>query len=889
MRVAGDLFDSRVGRRAFALFCVAALLPVAVLWFMTQRALERDLAEADRAQRHALAKSYGLAVFERLDTAARIVDRLPDAPADLDALAPLFQSVHRLDQSDEPRAIGLRAAADRAGPSVRLLVVPVPGNAPPGIVLLRHGLAAHGGAARIAAVLSPDYVWGRTDELPAGVLVCVSDAAGRPLFCPGGPVAGPVAEPWSLFLNAAFGSEPWSFVVVPDPGTARRADSELPQAFGLVAAGTVLLVALLSLVQIRRTLGPLSRLVEKTREVAAGDYRPLALPRGDEFGVLGAAFDEMGARIDGQLATLRALAEIDRRILAALDLDGIVALVLERARQVEPGVAMAVAHLRAPEAGLLDVHAQGDGGDPVHRRLPCDARLLRRLARDDAPGDWREPAEDDPWRQLLAAAGIEAQRVLPLAVRGRPVGAVALGPGAASSPRLAELRDLGERVAVAVAAKERDDLLVFQARHDALTGLPNRYDAIETLNAALRRAAAGDQARIAVLFIDLDRFKAINDGLGHAVGDAVLSEMARQIAGALPPGGYLARWGGDEFIALVDPAGEPAEVGAAANALIDALSRPIQVGATELELRCSVGIAIHPGDGDSAEALLRNADIAMYRAKQAGRGRCVFFEERMNVEAAARIRLQADLRAAIRDRGLHLEFQPRVDSRDGRIVAAEALARWVHPEEGPVPPTLFVRLAEEAGLIEDLGAWAIEEACRAFAGWRAAGAGLRCVSVNVSSRQLRGDALVRDVREAMARHGLRQGELEIEITESTLARDLAEAATQLEALRALGATVAVDDFGTGYSSLAYLRRLPVDTIKIDRGFIVDMVESHAALALVRAIVAMGEALGKQLVAEGVENDEQVAVLRSWGCHLVQGNALYPPIGARRLLDELLAP
>ena len=878
MRLEGTFIGSRTGRRVFALFGLAALLPVAVLALLVARQIGFEQQRAAQEQRVALAKAFALAVLERLDTASRIVERLSAAPADADALAPLFAAVHVLEpDAGDPQARALHDAVSVATPSTRLFVLPAAEGKAPAVAIVRRGLA---GRASLAAVLAPEFLWGRVDELPQGFVPCVEDAEGRALFCPAG--VGASAVSWPLFLKAAFGVEPWRFTASVGPGLAPTS-SGVWSLLGWAVAGTLLLAALLSLVQLRRTLGPLERLVAKTGEVAAGDYRPLSLPRDTEFGQLAAAFDAMGERIDRQIATLRALGEVDRRILAALDLEGIFALVLARAHDLAPGAPMAVVHLRAPEAGLLDVHRLGPDGAYEHARVQCDARLLRRLGREASGDDWRRPAPDDPWRALLEAAGVSAERVLPLSVRDRPVGAVALGVDA-DAARLPELRELGERVGVALAAKERDDLLVFQARHDALTGLPNRFDAIETLNGALRRAQAAG-GRVAVLFIDLDRFKAINDGLGHAVGDAVLAEVARMLARHLPPGCYVARYGGDEFIAVL----EPADVAAAAAALAAAVAAPIRVGATELELHCSVGIALHPGDGDQAEALLRNADIAMYRAKQSGRGQCVFFEERMNLEAASRIRLQADLRGAIRDRALHLEFQPRVDTRDGRIVGAEALARWIHPQEGPVPPSLFVRLAEDAGLFDALGEWAIEEACAAFALWRSAGVRLRCVSVNVSARQLTGEGIVAQVRGSMARHGLRPGELELEMTESVLARDLAAAASRLEMLRDAGASIAVDDFGTGYSSLAYLRRLPVDTIKIDRSFIVDMVGSHSALALARAIVAMGEALGKQIVAEGVENDEQAAILRSWGCHFVQGYALYPPLGARRMLDELLAP
>jgi diguanylate cyclase (GGDEF)-like protein len=891
MRVEGTFLTGRIARRVFALFCLAALLPVGVLWLFTERAIDTGVAAADAEARLALAKGYALNVFERLDTADGLLQRVPiepgDDPAVAEALAPIFSRMWRLDASTraaDPRAEALARAAERQ-PEATLLTLPADGGGGPAqLALLRRPLAADRALAPLVAVFDPVYVWGRSDELPADIAVCVRDADGRPLHCPTAP-RGAGAQRWPLFLKAAFGVESWMFEVDATPRTTAGRGSGLLAVFGLVASGTLLLALLLSLVQIRRILVPLERLVAQTRQVARGRYAPLAMEAEGEFRELAEAFDDMGRRVERQFDMLRALSDVDRRMLTQLDLDAIIERVLTLAGAVAPAARLAVVNLRSDEGGVADVHVLGADSVQRHRHV-IDASLARRLARPGG-GPWCEAASPvtEAWRPLLGDLESAVERLLPLAARGRVVGCLALAGEAPEAAALEDLRELAERIAVAIAAREREDLLVFQARHDALTGLPNRLDALEAVSGALARAAH-DHRALALLFIDLDGFKAINDGMGHAVGDAVLGEVARVVARSLPPGTYLARLGGDEFIALLSENTDAAAIARVAGAVCAAVATPFKVGAIELSLTCSIGVAAAPGDGRTAEALIRNADIAMYRAKRGGRARFVFFEERMNAEAEQAVRLQADLRTALREGGLRVEYQPRVDARNGRIVAVEALVRWPHEQLGLVPPSVFVPLAEDCGLIEDLGEWVLAQACREFAAWRAAGHAIRSVAVNVSGRQLRSPRLVAAVRSAIARHQLRHGELEIEITETVLVDDVDGVLRQLDALRELGAAIAVDDFGTGYSSLAYLRRLPVDTIKIDRTFIVDMVGSHQALALVRAIIAMCEALGKQIVAEGVENDEQVAILRSWGCHLVQGYVMHPPMSARRIHEEL---
>jgi diguanylate cyclase (GGDEF)-like protein/PAS domain S-box-containing protein len=414
------------------------------------------------------------------------------------------------------------------------------------------------------------------------------------------------------------------------------------------------------------------------------------------------------------------------------------------------------------------------------------------------------------------------------------------------------------------------------ADHDALTGLPNRRLLEDRLTQALALSYR-NRKQTAVMFVDLDRFKSINDSLGHAVGDILLKEVAQRLVRQLRVGDTICRIGGDEFVVVLPELKRPADAANVAQKVLEQLSRPLVVEERELIVTPSIGIAVFPDDGRDAETLIRNSDAAMYHAKELGRANYQFFTAEMNQAASRRLALEADLRRALGRDELRVHYQPIVDVKSGRIAGHEALARWQHPQRGLVAPAEFIQLAEESGMILKLGEWVLRQACR-WATFIGVERGLP-VSVNLSPRQFNDPKLVHTVAAALRETGLPARLLQLEITESTAMQHTDVTLATLNRLKALGVSIAIDDFGTGYSSLAYLKRFPVDLLKIDRSFTAELPADADQCAIVSAIVALAHALELQVIAEGVESEEQRAFLASCGCDLIQGHLTGAPLDA----------
>jgi diguanylate cyclase (GGDEF)-like protein/PAS domain S-box-containing protein len=434
--------------------------------------------------------------------------------------------------------------------------------------------------------------------------------------------------------------------------------------------------------------------------------------------------------------------------------------------------------------------------------------------------------------------------------------------------------------------KKSEARIQFLAEHDVLTELPNRALFAKRLGQAL--TGLQSRQRVAVLFIDLDRFKNINDSVGHHVGDGLLRSVSRRLLDAVRVDDTVSRLGGDEFNVILNNVTDATEVARIVEErLLPRLREPHPINGFTLQVSCSIGVALYPDDGRDIDTLMQNADAAMYQAKAAGRNLVKFFSAEMAERARLRLALEACLRTAVERGELSLAFQPCLDARTGALAGAEGLLRWNSPELGAIMPGQFIPIAEETRLIIPIGAWVIEEACRQMAQWRDEDQLELKVSINLSAVQLRDRDLVKTLRTSLAAHHIAPGMLELEITETVLMDNAESYREEIDALRKLGVKLSLDDFGTGYSSLSYLNRFPLDRLKIDRAFVHDMLDAPTDLAIIKAIIKLGHELGLRVVAEGVETAHEAQVLRGIGCDELQGFLFSKPLSPAQLAQWAL--
>jgi diguanylate cyclase (GGDEF)-like protein/PAS domain S-box-containing protein len=493
------------------------------------------------------------------------------------------------------------------------------------------------------------------------------------------------------------------------------------------------------------------------------------------------------------------------------------------------------------------------------------ARRLLDVVETPGAGERWVPSCDNDVRRLLQRHRLASGDIIDVEVSSHPT------EFDGRNAVLMLVQDVTERV-------QLEEQLRDLALHDPLTRLPNRVLLADRLEQALARHHRLGRA-FALLLLDLDNFKTVNDSLGHAAGDQLLVAVALRLRGALRASDSAARLGGDEFAVLVEDVADESQVSFVAERLVDTLRQPLLVEEREIFLGVSIGVALSDTSRTTPDDMLRDADVAMYEAKAQGRGRYVLFSPQMREAALDRVALENDLRRAVARGDLHLVYQPQFDLRTGGVVGVEALVRWRHPTLGPVAPDRFIPLAEDSGLIHDLDGWVLDTACAQIRAWRQAGIGGLRVAVNLSGSEFEDPALVDRISEVLDRHGLDPVDLELELTERVAVQQHRSARDNLDRLRAMGLRIAIDDFGTGYSMLASLRQFPGDKLKVDKSFVQEISDAEDRAPLVAAIVAMGHGLGLEVVAEGVETEEQLAALRRLGCDGAQGYLLGRPAEA----------
>ena len=560
---------------------------------------------------------------------------------------------------------------------------------------------------------------------------------------------------------------------------------------------------------------------------------------------------------------------------------------------VAPGYFQVGAAPGVPEDWLQAISRQP--GPPAQSAIPFEI--------------WRKPCEyvgldeESAWREFVGrlrgnsdlepAAEVNAAGTIPAAIRSTPIGddGKSLGAILLLYPEPAGREDwqqvlnaAGKLAQIAIDHRRFCDELEFQAHHDSLTGLPNRSLLDDRLERAITRARSKGN-RLALLYVDIDGFKKINDRFGHRAGDALLTEFGSRMSSNLRAGDTLARIGGDEFNVLLPEIDRGATAAAFAAKLVEATRQPVVMNGEELSVTVSVGIAVYPDDGRTAADLQREADAAMYYAKSLGKNRFQMFSE--NASAFDSVRMEQDLRRALESGWFVVHYQPKFTA-NGRLAGMEALVRMNHPEFGQIPPGMFIPVAEATGLIVPIGAWVLDEACRQIANWRSRGLAPVTVAVNASGLQISRASFARSVEECLAKHMIPASCLELEVTESMLINPDSEEHRQMQLLRSMGVHISIDDFGTGFSSLSYLNRLQVDAVKLDRSFVQTIESDSAAQKIVRAMIAVARGLGLDVIAEGVETEAQRLQLVAAGCPVMQGYLFGRPCGPEAV-EMLLRP
>jgi diguanylate cyclase (GGDEF)-like protein/PAS domain S-box-containing protein len=500
-----------------------------------------------------------------------------------------------------------------------------------------------------------------------------------------------------------------------------------------------------------------------------------------------------------------------------------------------------------------------------------------------------------PWHQRGREFGISSAAALPLIQDDRSIGVSFIcldEAGAFDDEIITLLKRMAENVSFALdnfareaERKQAEERIQYLATHDALTGLPNRAMFSQVLNMAVASAARYRRA-LAVMFLDLDRFKIINDTLGHAAGDELLKEISGRLKGCLRASDVVARLGGDEFVILVQEVSEIAQVGTVARNILSTTTLPVIISGQECRVTVSIGICMYPADAQDEKALMKSADIAMYLAKEEGKNNFQFFSKDIRAQSIERLTIESNLRRALERNEFYIDYQPKVDFATGDITGVEALLRWVNPDLGQMAPGRFIPIAEETGLIVPIGKWALRAACRQNVVWQQQSLPALCMAVNLSTRQFNDKHLLRDITATLEATGMAPELLELEITEGMVINNPDRATKLLTTLKRMGIRLAIDDFGTGYSSLGQLKHFPIDTLKVDRSFIREIPDNKQDTAITQAIIAMAKTLSLTVVAEGVETEEQEQFLRRHACDQMQGYYFSKPVPPDELADLL---
>jgi diguanylate cyclase (GGDEF)-like protein len=903
MYISGTFLTTKIARRIALVIFLASFIPTLLVTGLAHQNIDGISKENAHKELVANSKNYGLLFFTNLLTARNAVNQIKqysmqdDKRRDILSRLPenIFRSVKLLNKEGivlEERGTAfysvttlqetLRNQAHQLVDQLPSLLFVRPTNQqhlPPVL------LVADNNKEMLVVEINPDYLWGNPTEYASETRLCVKRVNDQPqswLFCShhGDAVLDNHKEntgTWELFLAGEFkGNNAWKIETsrLNPAQPSDRYNFVGGYAFLSVAGASLLLVALLSLMQIRRTMVPLEKLIQATRNIAKGNFQLIEVNKANEFGELADAFNGMSTNIQSQFQTLQALSSIDHEIASNLDVTQICNQIIARIEQIVQAEIVCITLIpeKTADQALYNVlvsHCK----NLTHSRVSISNHELSALKayKQGQFGD-SNSATTDAYEHFILELGAQSYWGLPIIWQDEIFAILSIGskqPLEQNAPYWSEIRELANRIGIAIYTQEREKKLLVQAQYDSLTGLPNRM----LLNDRILQAMdisnrSGNPFWLA--FMDIDKFKFINDSFGHKVGDLFLCEISRRLKRSIRSVDTVARFGGDEFIIVLQGGINENDKNKILEQITQAVRTVVNVNNHEIMTSCSIGITTYPTDGATPETLLTNADVALYSAKELGRNNIQAFNLVMNEKATLRLKMETHLRRALELNEFSVIYQPKVGLKTGKVVGMEALIRWNNASLGFISPQDFIPLAEETGLIISIGGWILKTACQQAADWQKAGYENLLMSVNLSARQLADDNLIAFISSVLKETGLSPNNLELELTESMIMEDTDKTLTILHNIKSLGIRLSVDDFGTGYSSLSYLKKLPVNTLKIDKAFVDDILSETSEAPIVASIIALAKNLKLKVVAEGVESEHQVNYLKAKGCEEIQG-------------------
>jgi diguanylate cyclase (GGDEF)-like protein len=926
-----NVFRGRVGRRVLGTLLLAGVLPTLLVAYLSYAKVDEGLRREIEIGLHETAKSIGMRIADNLreiSNSAHVIARLADEePENLRAVirasANRFEAIWKIAPDGYVKELYGASVTDfdidaldrhhlSNGRSQLLRV-----ESPAATAWLITALADQDDESSgiIAFRVSEETVWAPHEYLPNQTEYCILNDDGRAFYCSnsvGGanliPIAdlgdnvspasiarhsddaGMVSASWQLFLTGESAFEPVDVVTVVRQERIFGVVRDFLATFPLIVGLVVVLIAYFSFRIVHKNLVPVRELKDAAQAYASGQFDArVNITTGDEFEHLGHAFNDMAGNLSRQFNLLRTMSNVDQLIMSFASVEEICEVVLSHlSAQLgdRPCAIILQAESESTQARLLAFRNQRLETELI----VFDPHLTQRI-RPNMGDEWYGLQDlAAPLHKHFKAAGFRHFRNVSISFDNLAHGVVVLGTehkDEAFAAVLEHCRDLSQRIAVGISSAEREQVLYQKTNFDSLTRLPNRQFLQDRLEQAISELRDENDCG-ALLLLDLDHFKKINDLFGHSTGDLILAQVAQRILTEVRETYTSARLGDDEFAVVIPSIASADEAAEFAARLQARIAQKFEVNGHDHIIGASIGIAVFPDDGNCYEVLIRNADAALHRIKDAGRGKFEYFSERLNAESQRKLTLERGLLLAIEANELRLHYQPQFNLSDGELHGAEALLRWRHPTLGEISPVEFIPIAEQTDLIIEISNWVLDRVCRDIRYFQDTGTDCKSISMNLSGRQLHDYRLAQTVGDVLDKHDVDPGMIKLEITETAIANNFDVAVQTLTYLRDNGLTIALDDFGTGFSSLSYLAEMPFDYLKIDQSFVQAIGYKKDAANICRAIITMAHELDKKIVAEGLETPEQEYFMKNYRVQVGQGFLYSKPLPLRdfhRLIES----